>query len=216
MNAIRMAALAFLALSGGSVNALEAARPSPFVQRSIVPGLTRQAFVVRSASVFDRLDADGDGFLDVADALAYGRAEQALARASNVSRLLAFDLDADGRLSLQEIASGLRRGLPLPDSLASSQTADPDATASAVLVVLDANADGRVDVPEMLAIAVPDGHINPVSAFLQAFPPAGGRLSREAFVSGMLAQAFDRADADGDGVLSAAEVDAASSPVPAR
>jgi Ca2+-binding EF-hand superfamily protein len=205
-------ALAFLSPHAGAVNAagLPAREVSPFVRMSVAPGMTRAVFVARTQSVFERLDADADGYLDAADALVYGQGQAALARAANVSRLLAFDLDGDARVDLFELVSGLRRGLPLPDALSGDPGSDPAQWGAAAMASLDRDANGRITVQEMLAIGVSDSHINPVGAFLLAFPTPDGRLQKGAFVQEMLAQAFDAADADRDGTLSRQEVEAVS------
>jgi Ca2+-binding EF-hand superfamily protein len=188
---------------------------SPFVRMSLSPGMTREAFVARVGAVFDRLDANGDGLLDPRDALAYGSGQAARERAGNVGRLMAFDLDGDGRLDLAEIVAGLRAGLPLPDSVSNGGAAaqeDPKAVAAAALASLDRNADGRIDLAEMLAIPVKETVANPVAAFMEAFPTPAGGLSRGAFVQGMLASAYDPADADRDGHLTREEFEAVSRP----
>ena len=212
MPTIRARALliAFLGLPAPAVNA--APGPSPFIRMSLAPGMTRGAFVARAFSVFERLDADGDGYLDAADALAYAQGQAAIARAENVSRILAFDLDGDGRVDLAELSAGLRAGLPLPASVAGAGALDAREAAAAAMATLDRDADGKVSFAEMLALPVPEAGINPVAAFLEAFPAPGGRLQKGAFVAGMLAQAFDRADRDGDGTLTREEVDGAFGP----
>jgi Ca2+-binding EF-hand superfamily protein len=219
MNRIRALAAIALALAGSThASSREPAGRSPptpaargalfralpaLLQQGVKAGMERATFETRIAAMARHLDADGNGTLDIKDALAFDAARIAKLRAATVAALVAFDTDADGKVSEAELAAGVRRGLPLPPGQTAMDT--PEETAKGVLWAYDGNRDGFVDYDEMRQAPLPAMPPNPVEAILALAP-----RDRESLTPVEAAQAagvavFDLLDANGDGLVDETE-----------
>ncbi len=219
MNMIRALAAIGLALSGSSQAAAADAGPRPpptpaargalfralppLLQQGVKPGMDRATFESRIAAMVRHLDADGDGRLDIRDALAFDAARVAKLRAAAVAALVAYDTDADGKVSEAELAAGARRGLALPPG--QSQADTPEATAKGVLWAFDRNRDGFVDYDEMRNAPLPAMPPNPVESMLALAPRDVESLTPEEAASAAAVAVFDLLDANGDGLVDETE-----------
>jgi Ca2+-binding EF-hand superfamily protein len=183
--------------------------------RSITPSLTLERYLELRRAEFTRLDADGDGFLTLAD-VEFDRIRSAAgSRASILSTLLQADLDGDGAVTADEISQsieGMIRMVPIVDQSRPEHRKELEAVI-AKRMAADTNGDGRVDGAEMVAAAKQQvsAQQSPrndrFSAMLTLDEDRDGRTSAEEFLGGA-ARAFRKVDTDGDGNASREEVSA--------
>jgi Ca2+-binding EF-hand superfamily protein len=177
-------------------------------------GTTLAQFLEWRRKLFAFLDADGDGAVTKADANRQGEQGAAAYRADIIGKILLFDLNADGTITLDEareaqMLSMLRQGIRFAAAQSDSMKKMIDA-AVAKTMQADLNGDGRIDGAEMLAFARQHTAAGmqmspPMAAALYVDGDGDGRTTLAEFLKS--AEAFFRKiDAGGDDVISTEEL----------
>jgi EF hand len=198
VNRLALAVLAAMALATPA-EARVKAKPAPVkvnaapVQDYFRNALLQADFVGRGLEDFETIAA-GAAALSIADLDARDEVRKAAARGDNLGMALRYDLDGDLRVTSAEVK---RARLSKR-----SQTA-----ADRMFARLDADADGVLAVPEVVAVS--DAAYQPEAqvTMLRAVVPIAGRkgvLKRTAFKT-YLTRAFAAADTDRDGMISETE-----------
>lgn len=168
----------------------------------LMPTSKQSAFVASLMKEMHRADTDGNG-LDKAD-IEYANAHAyAGRRAMRLSELMRFDLNADNRITAEEISTTYHRSKDWkPDEI--------DRHVAATMT-LDSNHDGAVDVEEIMSSVERTGCVAPkilVSEQILALDPdKDGRLT-EAELKDVATAIFTHVDTDRDGTISKAEFEA--------
>lgn len=168
----------------------------------LMPASKQTEFVASLIKNLHRADTDGNG-LDEAD-IEYANAHAyAGRRAMRLSELMRFDLNADNRITAEEISSTYRRSKNWTPKEIDKQ--------AAVTMTLDGNHDGAVDMEEMMDDVTRTGCTAPkilVSEQILALDPdKDGRLT-EAELKDVATAIFMHVDTDRDGTISKAEFEA--------
>jgi Ca2+-binding EF-hand superfamily protein len=207
---VRTLALSAILLGVPPATAQQAPNAEALLAQSITAGLTFERYLELRRMEFTRFDADGNGFLSLADIEVDHARTAAASRAGIVSTFLQADLDGDGAVTADEISQsmeGMITMLPIVDSRKEV------GAAIAKHMAADTNGDGRVDGAEMVAAAKQQVSARPLprndrfSAMLTLDEDRDGRTSEEEFLKGA-ESAFRKVDADGDGTASREEVSA--------
>lgn len=182
--------------------------PAPLVAmltRSLAPNLTLERYLGMRKLEFSRLDADDDGTITKADMDFEAARRAADARANAIQHILRFDFDGDGVVTHAEVGQMLIQSLslsPLGMHLPAGFEAQRE-VAIRQQMQADRNGDGRIDGAEMMAFAEAQPvRPNPPSLPDDVLPVAEADFLRAA--EGL----FRSADANADGTLSQAEVQA--------
>jgi len=132
----RFLAIALFALSTLAAQAQTSLPPdlNRHFSESLMPGMTREMFLVVRRTEFAYEDADGDGAVSPADLVRRKELAAASLRAARLSSILRADLDGDGMVSREEME---KHGIVRVDEI----------------MRFDSNQDGKLDWQEMLAYA---------------------------------------------------------------
>ncbi|MEM7223390.1 MAG: hypothetical protein AAF495_10450 [Pseudomonadota bacterium] len=176
-------------------------------------GLTVEQYLAQVLKPLRSADLDRDGLdqQDIDDAESVALAG---ARASQVGRILAHDLDNDGRVTRDEAlrAAGRKKGLSIAGTESggiSSPERDRVEKQIDKLMQSDSNGDGTIDFDEMRSVQERSARrtsakTNSLRQLLALDPNQDGRLTSQE-LSRLAQDTFARIDRDGDGVISSAE-----------
>ncbi|MGB3810315.1 MAG: hypothetical protein WA943_09465 [Parvibaculum sp.] len=179
-------------------NEKEPAYP-PALISSLQAGNELNDFLGRADELLKRADPDGDG-LDQADIDAEKARTRAQMRASVMAQWIIKDLNADDKVTVEEIIQSTRAGRMPQQAFVDRQVAEG--------MRMDTNGDGAIDIPEMLASVTvrycgAQG-VNPSEKLLALDPNKDGRLTSEE-LRAVATKLFRSLDTNGDGVISTTE-----------
>jgi len=187
--------------------------PSDYLLSRLNPKMTLADYLKRMRGEFRMADADANGEISEADGALLAQIQSANFRTMYLVQLLQADLDGDGVVTEDEI----RRFLTYRHH---SSGAQPIAAGKTIeqtiedqikqIMVADADHDGRITFAEALnyANALPDIGAFAGSAVhqLRALAPQGQSTLRLADLEAEAEKLFHEVDANGDGVVSADEL----------
>jgi Ca2+-binding EF-hand superfamily protein len=166
-------------------------------------------------NLFAILDVDRDGAITNADADRQAEESAAAQRADIIGKILQFDLNADGAVTLDEakeawMLTTMRTGIALVVGAPSASMNKQIEAAAVKTMQTDTNKDGRIDAAEMLAVArqatAAGVQMSPVmAAALYVDEDGDGRTTLAEFLKPAEAL-FRKIDTNGDGVVSAEEL----------
>jgi Ca2+-binding EF-hand superfamily protein len=186
--------------------------PDRLFAGNIAAGMQLDKFLTLARAQFRLADVDGDGEISLADLDRNKAMTAATARAAVIAEYLRYDLDGDGVITRDEIASvetyAAQRGFTTRDTdIALRQRVEERV---ALRMRADLNGDGRIEWSELMAYVerttpVGAAPLEPIIRSLLSFDEDGdGRTSLVEFEHG-IERLFRSIDTDGDGVISQEE-----------
>ena len=221
---MRIAALllASVLLEPGVLGAAEISRldrDPPRIFRGLFGAdLTVTTVIERARMLFARSDADGTGQLNAADGRFADQVAKAIVRAGAQMNIFQYDLDGDGVVTEAELRSILafERRIKGPRAALVGTTDEDFENRIRTLMAFDLDHDGRATFSEILSAARKAvdgtgqvGGLEAVMIELVEYAGTSEGISEKTFVE-LVEERAREIDADGDGRLTNAEIDAST------
>ncbi len=179
---------------------------------------TVTAVIERARALFSRSDVDGNGQVNAADGRFADQVSKAIVRAGAQMNVFQYDLDGDGVVTEAELRSILayERRVKGPRAALVGTTDETFEDRIRTLMAIDLDHDGRVTFSEILSAARKAvdgtgqvGGMEAVMIELLEYAGTSEGVSEKTFVE-LVEERAREIDADGDGRLTKAEIDAST------
>jgi Ca2+-binding EF-hand superfamily protein len=207
-----LAAIALTAIPQALAQTSQPTDASAVLEKWLLGAPAREQFIAAVLAPLRRYDTDQNG-LDAQDIESVEDANEARLRADRVRRILVNDIDGDGRVTREEVATSAERQLK-PRRGAPPRPESDKRLEQMVATVMqaDTDGDGVITFDEMRAPPKGQrsrqGHTEAGTAksLLTLDPNKDGRLTAEELTK-LASDTFQRFDKDGSGLLSADELE---------